>query len=291
MILSTVTAFVASCVLWIAVVAFALPEPSSAPLAITGFAAFDGPIEIGRATNVIGVGTNGNDLVGPIAEFGGDNADGFVVNGRDALYRATGGSIENLRILRKNGTNGGRAVVLTALDAAQRSGELTLRKLKIFPAGSLGGGGSGRFRDGLVIDGSMLTTPGAAGIRRVMIDDVRVAGATGRSIFLNNAVHCCLSNVQVDPGGVPLAIVEIRDGQNIEGVNMIVHGDLILSGSPVEVALHGRFHTLRIGGGSRAVTIFGTAHFLYVDEGATGLFCGHVSQVVDNKSNSFKVVR
>ncbi len=268
----------------LSLVAFAaLPEPSPPDLEFSCYTAQAGPCEIGRAINVVGLGTNGNDLSGPVVVFGGDGADGFVLNGRNAPYWATGGSVENLRICRKKGTNGGRGLVVTALDAAQRTGEVTLRKLKIFPELALGGGGlAGNWTDGLVVDGSMLTTSGAAGIRRVMIDDVRVAGATGRSIFLNNAVHCCMSNVQVDPGGVPLAVVEIKDGQNIEGVNLIIHGDLLLTGTPLEVTLQGRFHTIRISGGARAVTILGTTHFLYVDPGATGLFCGHVSEGVTN---------
>lgn len=269
----------------------AIPEPSPPDMEFTGYKSQLGPCEIGRAINIVGRGTNGNDLVGPIVVFEGDGADGFVINGRNAPYQATGGTIENLRICRKKGTNGGRAVLITAIDSAQRVGEISCRRLKIFPEAALAGGTPGNWADGLVVDGSMLTTSGSAGIRRVTLDDVRVAGATGRSIFLHNAVHCCMRDVQVDPGGVALATFEIRDGQNIQGSNLIVHGDLVLSGSPVEVTLQGRFHTIRLGAGCRAVTIHGTAHFVYIDKGASGLFCGHISEGLRNDSMDFKVIR
>ncbi len=282
--------------LCLALVAVSAPFIASPPdEMITGKVEYAGPCEIGAARNIIGTGTNGNDVVGPIALFGADIAgiagDGFVITGHDAPYRATGGSLQNLRVVRKAGTNGGRAIVVSAADTGHRPGEVLLRRLKVFPESALSSAAAGRWADGVVIDGSALTTPGAAGIRRTTMDDVRVSSVAspGRAFFLNNAVHCCMTNVQVDPGGVPLAVFEIKDGQNIEGVNMIIHGDLIFTGTPVEVSLHGRFHTIRICGGARAVTIFGTTHFLYVEPGATGGFFGHVSEGVDNDSATFTV--
>ncbi len=281
-------------VLCLALVAVSAPYIASPPdEMITGRVDYAGPVTIGAARNIIGTGTNGNDIVGPIAVFGKDAAgnvgDGFVISGQGAPFRATGGSLQNLRVIRKAGTDGGRAIVITAMNSAQRPGEVLLRRLKVFPESALSSAGPGRWEQGIVIDGSAVTTPGAAGVRRITMDDIRVAGCTGRFVHLKNAVHCCMNAVQLDPGGVPLAVFEIEDGQNIEGTNLIIHGDLIFTGSPLEVSLHGRFHTIRIGGESRAVTIFGTAHFLFVEAGATGGFYGHVSEWVDNDSVDFVV--
>lgn len=282
--------------LWLSILAplallFSIPSPPDESIEDTTECI--GPCVIGHSRLIAGRGTNGNDPEGAVVVFKNADdetvTDGYVINGLSAPFRATGGGLENLRIVKKCGHFGGRAVVVTALNSAERSGEYTFRRLKIFKQGALAGGADSAWQDGFVVDGSMLTTSGAAGIRRVMIDDVRVAGVLGRSFFLNNAVHCCLTNCQVDPGGVPLATFEIKDGQNIEAVNLIIHGDLILTGSPVEVSLHGRFHTIRVGAGARAVTFFGTAHFLYVEPGATGAFHGHISEGVANQSTGFKV--
>lgn len=266
-------------------------DPSPPELQLCDAVQFAEPLVVGQSKNIVGTGCNGNDYVGPIMVFSGTGQNGIVVNGENAPYRATGGKIENLRICRKRGTSGGTAIHIYAIDAAQRPGEIALRRLKLFPEAALGGGGVGvgNWATGLHVDGSMLTTSGAAGIRRVTMDDVRIAGCDNRSMVLNNVVHCCMNNVQVDPGSAAAASIEIIDGQNIEATNIIVHGDLIIGGKATEVALHGRFHTVRIGSQCRAVTIFGTTHFLYVDQGATGAFHGHVSEGVANNSAAFKV--
>ena len=98
-----------------------------------------------------------------------------------------------------------------------------------------------------------------------------------------------MNAVQVDPGRQTQALFEIRDGQNIQGVNMIIHGDLILTGKATEVSLTGRFHTLRVGKDCRAVVLMGTTHNLFVEDGATGAFHGYVMDKTENKSKLFAV--
>lgn len=250
---------------------------------------FATPYTVGQAKNIVGIGTNGNDFVGPIMVFDGTGQDGIVINGVGAPFRGTGGSVENLRICRKGGTSGGKALCIVAIDTQQRPGEIALKRLKLFPEAALHNCPAGNWDDGIHIDGSALTTPGAQGVRRVTMDDIRIAGCNRRSIVLNNAVHCCMTNIQLDPGSAPTASMEIIGGQNIVGNNFIVNGDVIVGGNAVEVSMHGRFHTIRIGPNCRAVTFFGTAHYLYVEPGATGAFHGHVSGSVDNKSTAFAI--
>ena len=278
---------IGSCLVLAAALMGNLPSPSD--LEIRDAVAMAGPLEVGQAKNIRGIGTNGNDFVGPVLLFEGKDADGLVISGKGAKYIGTGGSVSNLRICKKSGHHGGRGLVLTALNEAERSGEYVLRDLKVFPESALGGGAAGYFADGVVVSGEMLTKPGAAGIRRVMMDNVRVASCTNRAFFLHNAVHCTMNAVQVDPGRQTQALFEIRDGQNIQGVNMIIHGDLILTGKATEVSLTGRFHTLRVGKDCRAVVLMGTTHNLFVEDGATGAFHGYVMDKTENKSKLFAV--
>lgn len=250
---------------------------------------FAKPMVIGAGEDVIGDGPCGNDPRGPILRFAGTD-DGVVFNGFSSPYRGTGGSVQDLKIIRQFGFSGGDGLKLTALDAAQRCGETLIRRVKIFGESALSNGPLASWNRGFVVDGSMLTVSGAAGIRRVTVDDLRIAGCTGDFIFLNNAVHFVGHAIQLDPGGSPQATLRIRDGQNIFLTSAVVNGDVIVEGNAKYVTLHGYMDTVRVGKSVAGVVIDGHVRNLIVEPGAQGRCQAMVANPVRNESTSFKVL-
>ncbi|MDP1797549.1 MAG: hypothetical protein Q8K78_08715, partial [Planctomycetaceae bacterium] len=240
-------------------------------------------LTIGSGIDIIGSGPVGTDERGPIISFPGDS-HGIVFTGvGDPAYTGTGGSVQNLK-LRARTHMSGDALTITAAGKDSRSGEMLLQRLLIYGDGH-GDGVRGTADRGIVIDGSMLRQPGAAGIRRVTMHDIRIADTRRESILLNNAVHCSMTSVQIDTGVGVLPVLRIVDGQNIVGTNLIINGQVILEGTANDIMLSGRFDEVIVKSTVRNCVITGPVRALYVEPGATGAFYG-IAKIIEDRSQT-----
>lgn len=246
----------------------------------------DEPLLIGSGVDIIGSGTVGTDERGPIISFPGD-AHGIVFTGvgEQRAYTGTGGSVQNLKIRARTHMSGD-ALTITAAGADGRSGEMLLHRLLIYGDGH-GDGVRGTADRGIVVDGSMLTKPGAAGIRRIVMHDIRIADTRRESILLHNAVHCCMESVQLDTGVGVLPVLRIIDGQNIVGSNLIINGQVIIEGTANDIMLAGRFDEIIVRSTVRNCVITGPVRALHVEPGATGAFYGTVKILEDRSRTGF----
>jgi hypothetical protein len=259
------------------------PALADLPIEITSRVELKDTLIIGSGRDVVGKGPVGTDDRGPIYAFG--KFDGIKFTGVGTTpFTGTGGSLQNLKV-RAIKPDSGDAVTITAEGPNNRTGEMLLHRLLIYGDGS---GSRGLARRGLFVDGSMLTTLGSAGIRRVTISDVRVADTREESIYLWNAVHCSIVNTQIDTGLGVAPVMRVRDGQNVVGTNLIINGTLKVEGSAVDMMFSGRFDEVQIGKTCRNIVILGPVRKLTVESGATGSLYGTV-QIVDNKSKLFVV--
>lgn len=219
---------------------------------------------IAARVNIVGDGFHGNDVTGPMVVF--NCHDGFDL-GRGDPYRATGGRIERIKIV-KQGT-GGTAIALRATSKAERPGEYVIRDVKILGYSDLRGTPTiDNWETGLLIDGGNLNETNAAGIRCVRIDGLRVAGCIGESVVLRNVTHVTATGLQVDPGSVkrvPVVIVENSRHVFIYGLN--VFGEVHLRGCE-NVILSGYAQVIRIDRKCVGVTIEGRVPKVQVERGA-----------------------
>ncbi len=268
----------------------------------TGNQKFEQVIDVGNGVMFIGEGPIGNDKRGPTFDFA---SDGFLFNGSEDLYNGTGGGVCNLKLFKRFGITGGTAIKLTATGTDRRCGETLLNRLLIYGAGN-SQGQRGLWANGIWVDGSMLTTSGSAGIRTTVIENVRISDCTEYAVYLNNAVHCKINGLQLDPGQVASKSL-ISSGQNIQGTNLVINGDLtILDTSYMtmnnilcyghlnidggkNIVLNGYIKHLHISGKATDVTIFGNVQNLYVDKDVNGKLYGSVSGVNQNNSTWFLV--
>lgn len=242
-------------------------------------------LTIGSGIDIIGSGPVGTDERGPILSFPADS-NGIVFSGvGDPAYTGTGGSVQNLK-LRARSHMSGDALTITAAGKDSRSGEMLLQRLLIYGDGH-GDGMRGTADRGIVIDGSMLRQPGAAGIRRVTMFDIRIADTRRESILLNNAVHCSMNSVQIDTGVGALPVLRITDGQNIMGSNLIINGQMIIEGTANDLMLSGRFDEVIVRSTVKNCVITGPVRALHVEAGATGAFYGTAKIIEDHSTTGF----
>lgn len=251
---------------------------------ITQLNHFPEPIIVGNGTCFQGEGPIGNDSRGPTLSF---EKDGFIFNGDEDVYNGTGGSVQNLKVFKKLGFTGGTAITLTATGPDRRCGETRLRDLLIYGSGN-GSGQRGIWDNGIVVDGSMLTTSGSAGIRTVLIENVRISDCAKSAVNLWNVVHCKIVGLQLDPGQA-VSKMEMVGGQNIIASHLIINGTLTVSGGKM-IELSGYIDTLVINGNTDGIRIYGEVNNLYVESGVRGVFYGLVNKVKNNKSWGFKIV-
>lgn len=242
-------------------------------------------INVGNGKMIVGLGPVGNDKRGPIVEF---NSDGFIFNSDEDQYNGTGGGVCNLKIFKKLGIPGNTAIKLTATGPDRRCGETLLERLLIYGSGN-SQGIRGTWENGIVIDGSMLTTSGSAGIRATTINNVRISDCTGYGVLMNNAVHCKINGLQLDPGGNPDIKMLIKSGQNILGNGLIINGPLTIDGSKI-VVLSGYVDTLNLINVDSCI-FTGIVNNLNVSGiGSNGKFVGLVKKQLTNTSPNFKVI-
>lgn len=240
--------------------------------------------DVGNGVMFIGEGPVGNDNRGPILEF---NSNGFLFNGSEEKYNGTGGGICNLKIFKKLGIPGHTAIKLTATGPDRRCGETLLERLLIYGSGN-SQGIRGTWEHGIYVDGSMLTTSNSAGIRTTVIRDVRISDCTGYGVLLDNAVHCKINGLQLDPGGNPNIKMLIRSGQNILGDGLIINGQLYIENSK-NVVLSGFVDTLDISNVENII-FTGIVNNLTVNGNTFGKFYGLVKKTSINTSHNFKVI-
>lgn len=246
---------------------------------------FELPVEVG-APLVVGrpfiigsdLGPLGNDNGGPLFRFTNDTLlDGIVWNGHGAPYRATGGVIRRVKLVKDSPVDGGAALSIVAQNGELRPGEGIIDELRVFCARDLENAkNAGRWQDGVVIDGQACREQGAAGVRQIIAHNWRIASCTGQGDFvrLDNAVHFKGSDIQCDPGRIDAnrrAVFRIRDGQNIQISKLVCYGDVIIEGSAKCVVLSDIIaDTVRVASTARAVTLSGVINNLIVESGATG---------------------
>lgn len=233
---------------------------------VTGTIIWTQPWQTSRV-DVQGVdGFNGTDKTGPALLFMPGAADGLVLGAGDP-YRATGGKIERVRVVRKG--TGGAAIKITAKSAAGRPGELIIRDVLTCGLNDLQGGTPDNWDTGLLIDGGDLTEVNAAGIRRVRIERFRAASCLSDSIVLRNCVHLSADDVQIDRGTAkrdsPTMVIENCQHANFGKLNLF--GELQLRGS-TNVVIDGYVQTLRVDGNCRGVNVRATCGAVHVDAGA-----------------------
>ena len=250
----------------------------------TGKNEFSSVLDVGNGVSFIGEGPVGTDDRGPTLVF---RDDGFLFNASEDQYNGTGGSVQNLKLLRKVGYNGYTAVKLTATGPDRRCGETLLDRLLIYGGNS--GPATSVWDCGLVVDGSMLTTPGAAGIRTTTIRDVRIADCRQYGLLLKNAVHCRMFGVQLDPGRVPTISMAIQGGQNIEGYGLIVNGPCEINGGKT-IQLSGYVDTLILND-VNGIIFTGEVNNLIVNGNTYGKFYGLINKTVSGQNTGrYKVL-
>lgn len=240
----------------------ALFTQSAEPMQFTGQWLLAGTYKAPRI-DITGVGFNGNDITGPIAVCSGN--DGFII-GEKAQFLGTGSRFERMRIA-KRGT-GGTALKFYAFSKADRPGEIVIRDVKVLGWSDLKGGSTkDLWEHGLIVDGGDLNDVNAAGIRRILLDNVRVAGCLGDSIVLRNVTHVTALHTEVEAGNsgrVPNVIVE--NSRHLD-LRLNVFGEVHLRNCNV-ATVSGYFQTLRIDAKCRDVVVTGIAGKLVVEPGA-----------------------
>lgn len=248
-----------------------------------------GPLQIGSSQTLTGIGPVGTDERGPIVIA---TTAGIVCDGKcDPICTATGTAIRNLKVHAKNKQTGD-GISITGIDPTHRSGEMLIERVLMY-GGDIGNSDRGTFDRGIVVDGSMYRVFGAAGIRRVIMNGVRVADTRRDTILLLNAVHCCMNSVQIDTGVGSHPVMRIVDGQNIVGTNMIINGTLIIDGTAVDLHLSGRFDEVIVKSTVRQCVITGTVRKMVIERGATGAFIGCYREMENQQRallNTFTVV-
>jgi hypothetical protein len=223
------------------------------------------PIVAARV-DISGNGFNGTDRTGPIVLF--DGCDGFDL-GRGDPFRATGTHMERLRIV-TSGT-GGTALKFFAESKAERPGEIVLRDLKIMGMSDLNGHGKHNWERGLVIDGGELFEVNAAGIRRVDVEGLRVAGCLSDSVYLRNVTHFHGRNIQIDRGSakekVPSFVIE--KSRHVFLCEMNLFGELHLRDC-TNIIFDGYAQTVFVDAKCQGIVVRGIVDRLVVEDGAVG---------------------
>ncbi len=216
---------------------------------------------VASRVDIVGQGWTSTDVMGPAVHFVG-TGDGFVLGAGDP-FRATGGRLERLKIVRKG--SGGTAIKMVATSIAERPGQYTLRDLLILGDSDLHNSTTVDNWDcGILIDGGSLNKVNEAGIRCVRMDNVRIAGCLGDSLVLRNVLHFNGSAIQVDPGSskrVPNVLIE-NSQHVVFGGN--IFGELHVRGSKI-VRIDGYVQTLRIDRNCSDVVVTGSVGKLAVD--------------------------
>lgn len=211
-----------------------------------------------------GEGYNGTDETGPMIVFNGK--DGGVYCGQGDDFRATGSRVDSCRIVRVG--TGGAALSFVARNKAERPGEIVIRDVLTCGLSDLRGGNvKDNWDTGLVIDGGTLLEPGAAGIRRVKIDNFRAASCLDKSIHINNVTHLTGTGIQIDQGTanrVPQMLVE-----NSRHVDLAVNifGELHVRGCEI-VNIRGYVQSLYIDRHCKSVVVSGIVDKMTLERGA-----------------------
>lgn len=236
------------------------------PEIITGTQSHAAPIITSRV-DIEGQGFNGTDPTGPIVLFAG--CDGFDLGKGDA-FRATGGRLERLRIATSG--SGSTALKFFASSKAERPGEVVLRDLKILGLSDLNGRGKNNWDRGLVIDGGDLNDVNAAGIRRVSVESLRVAGCLSDSIVLRNVTHFHGRDIQIDRGSSPKEkpSVIIENSRHVFLSQMNLFGELHLRGCDVLV-FDGYAQTIFVSADCKRINIRGIVDKLVIYGGPVPL--------------------
>lgn len=143
------------------------------------------------------------------------NGDCMVWDGSGAQFAGTGGGLRNVLIVKGNGFSGGDAVKIIARSDEQRPGEMNLENILVY------GQGNGRWRSGLVVDGTAADTAGARGVRHVHLRKCRFAQALEWGIRLRQVTHFFAQGLAYDPGaggsGNAMLVEGVSDGIFING--------------------------------------------------------------------------
>lgn len=235
--------------------------------------------------DIVGQGFNGTDPVGPILQFAG--CDGLEL-GQGDPFRATGSHIERVRIV-TNGT-GGTALKFFASSKAERPGEIVIRDVKIMGMSDLNGRGKNNWNHGLVIDGGELNEVNAAGIRKIIVENLRVAGCQSDSIILRNVTHFHGHAIEIDNGTAmrespPRMIIEHSRHVFLSQMNLF--GEVVLRDCQ-NVILDGYAQVVTIEPGCKGIMISGIVDRLLVDKDVEGR-CDAMTKKVGNISQKFRV--
>lgn len=227
---------------------------AQSPIQISDRQFYRAPIVAPRV-EIVGSGCNGTDPTGPILCFDPGVRDGITLGAGDP-FRATGSRISGTRVARY--ASGGTAIKIAALNEGERPGEIVLRDILVCGMSDLAGGDAkDNWDTALLIDGGNLTATGAAGVRRIRIDNFRAASCLGDSIVLRNVTHLTGTAIQIDKGTsprpVPTMVVEKSRHVNIS-VNLF--GELHIRNSDV-VTVSGYVQTLRVDRLSTNVVVSG----------------------------------
>lgn len=142
-----------------------------------------------------------------------------------AGYRGTGGGITDIALYKAAGCSGGTALKFTGSDDNHRAGYSFLSNIIIT--------GKGIWDIGLMVDGSLLTTPGGRGVRTTHVQNLNVARVIrpGASVLLRGATHFYWFGGQIMPVGVGNRtglLVEGRPGENHQSSNIHIMGVNVL---------------------------------------------------------------
>lgn len=239
---------------------------------------------------VRGEGPVGNDPTGPkwIWDTEGDG----IVLGKGSPFRATGPRLFDIGLIKGRGFKGGTALSVLAENLGERSGEGVYEGLQILGESDLDGSLQANWARGIWVCGKNLRAINAAGSRVNRFRRCRIAGVE-EAIVLENAVHCWVTETQVDPGkpaGIP--VVRINGGDHVFLCDNNITGRIIVEGNASNVTIRGFAQEIILRSGCRNITIDGVVERrLIIEPNVTGHCRAFVTGPITDDAKDFHVWR
>lgn len=207
----------------------------------------NGKTTITQGTMICCEGSQGSNQAYGTSFIHYSTGDCFEWTGGGADFTGTGGGLTNCLIVKADTYQGGEAIKVTATSDNKRPGEMVFDNVLVYGIGStVGAGGTGGlWARCLNIDGTACNTPGARGVRTVVMRKCRFAEATtaNETVVLNQVTHFYSDGLQIDTGDASAA-----QGLTIKGINDGVYmsssgigGNLIITANDANNQLN-NFH-------------------------------------------------
>lgn len=232
----------------------------SAPLVVPGGTMLTG---CGSQGSTIGYGTT------LLVAHAGNGVSFDPTTGID--YAGTGGGMRDFLMVKQTGFSGGDAILVLAVNDNRRPGEMVFENVLVY------GSGTGRWTRGVHLNGSACNTPGARGIRSVMLLKVRMTDIVNmhESFVFNQVVSVYGLGIQADQGSGAAAGFTMDGFCDNVSLNVVCNGNFVIAAAATVtgLCLTGRVSLLN----NAATSTLGTAEI-------------YTTNLVTNKSADFRVI-